>query len=126
MSKRTIVKAEPGYAVLTAVIYRDEDKAGIENVVEDAVEAWCVVDGGSIPVTFPITHRRVNSICADIGYLYPEPDGSNSNVDADCHALRDPQGTITFPDGVQVSSDVAAVEEFQRQYDRIQIELVAA
>ena len=126
MSKRTIVKAEPGYAVLTAVIYRDEDKAGIENVVEDAVEAWCVVDGGSIPVTFPITHRRVNSICADIGYLYPEPDGSNSNVDADCHALRDPRGTITFPDGVQVSSDVAAVEEFQRQYDRIQIELVAA
>ena len=53
MSKRTIVKAEPGYAVLTAVIYRDGDKAGIENVVEDAVMAWCVVDGGSIPVNVP-------------------------------------------------------------------------
>ena len=67
MSKRTIVKAEPGYAVLTAVIERDEDKAGIESVVEDAVVAWCVVDEGLIPVTFPITHRRVNAICADIG-----------------------------------------------------------
>ena len=119
MSKRTIVKAEPG-CVLTAVIYRDEDKAGIENVVVDTVVAWYVVDGGSIPVTFPITLNRVNGLCADFGYLYPEPDGSNSNVYADCYALRDSQGTITFPDGVQVSSDVAALEEFERQYDRIE------
>ena len=94
MSKRTIVKAEPGYAVLTAVIERDDKLRSIENVAEDAVVAWCVVDEGLIPVTFPITpSRRVNAICGDVGYLYPNPDGSNSSVFADCYALRDPQGT---------------------------------
>jgi hypothetical protein len=121
MSKRTIVKAEPGYAVLTAVVERDDKLRSIENVAEDAVVAWCVMEDGLVPTTFPITpSRRANIICADPGYLYPEPDGSNSNVYADCYALRDPQGTITFPDGVQVSSDVAALEEFERQYDRIE------
>ena len=121
MSKRTIVKAEPGYAVLTAVIERDDKLRSIESVAEDAVVAWCVVDEGLIPVTFPVTpSRRVNAICGDVGYLYPNPDGSNSSVFADCYALRDPQGLITFPDGVQVTSDDAALEEFERQYDRIE------
>jgi len=121
MSKRTIVKAEPGYVALTAVIDRDDKLHNIENVAEDTVVTWCVMDVGLVPTTFPITpNRRVNIICADPGYLYPEPGGSNGNVYADCYALRDPQGTITFPDGVQVSSDVAALEEFERQYDRIE------
>ena len=94
MSKRTIVKAEPGYAVLTAVIERNDKLRSIENVAEDAVVAWCVMDDGLVPTTFPITpSRRVNIICADSDYLYPEPDSSNSNVYADCYALRDPQGT---------------------------------
>ena len=108
--------------MLTAVIYRDGDKAGIENVVEDAVMGmvrgrWGIDPGKRSPS--PRTAASTASARTSVTSI-PIPTAATATSTRIRYALRDPQGTITFPDGVQVSSDVTAFEEFERQYDRIE------